>query len=156
VREEIITTIALVIAAIMGYLTYKKRMGGMTKNQKFIANAKQAGNYTIGQYDDSVLQFGNRESTNLYRRSDRMKVRYKYRVKGVDYYKTLFFQDPGKISIDYPYNITVYYDPQNPKKAVCPEEATKKQQLESGCLASMGITLLTLFVVFHVLKFFLD
>lgn len=151
-NDEIIAGIALVIAGIVGFLTYKKKVGGMSKKQKFIEKAKRAGHYTVGEYEDSKIQFGNRDSADIYMKSNALKVKYKYRVNGIAYYKQLTFQDPGKVSIDYPASITVYYDPQNPKKAVCHEEATKSKQRESGCLVTIGITILTLFAVFHILR----
>lgn len=150
--EEMITGIALVIAGVVGFTTYKSKIGGMTKNQKFIEKAKKAGHYTVGEYEDSTVHLGNYNSSDVYMRSKSLKVKYKYQVNGLTYYKHMTFQSPGKVSVDFPVSVTVYYDPQNPQKAICPEEATKTQQRKSGCLASIGIALLTLFVVFHILR----
>ena len=151
--EEIITSIALIIAGIVGFSNYKKKIGGATEKQRFIENAKRAGHYTVGEYADSKVQLGNYNSSDVYMRSKTLKVKYKYQVNGVSYYKQLTFQDPGKVSVDFPVSVTVYFDPSNPKKAVCPEEATKTQQRRSGCLVTIGVTILTLAVSFYILKF---
>lgn len=153
--DEIIVGIALAIAGIVGFFTYRRKVGGQTKKQRFIENAKRAGHYTEGEYVDSKVLLGNRESSNLYLKNKTLKVKYEYWVNGVRYLKTLTFQDPGKVSIDFPVSVTVYYDPNNPRKAVCPEEATKTQQLRSGCLVTIGATILALAMSFHILRFLL-
>ena len=96
-RDEVIVFIALVIAGIVGFLLYKRRVGGMSRKQRFIDNAKREGNYTTGEYVDSKVQLGSPDSADLYLRSNTLKVRYMYHVDGIPYYKTLTFQDPGKV-----------------------------------------------------------
>jgi hypothetical protein len=150
--EEIITAIALAIAAVVGFFTYKFRMQGQTKNQKFIEKAKRTGHYTVGEYADSKLQLGVEDSNNARMRNKVLHVRYKYRVNHIEYYKKLSFQSIGMVSPDFPIRVTVYYDPRNPKKAVCPEEATKSQQRQSGCLMTILVTVATLFCAFHILN----
>lgn len=151
-REEIITYISLIVAGIVGFFAYKRRVGGANRRHRFIENAKRTGCYTVGECVDSKLQFGNPDSSSLHMRSNSLKVKYKYQVDGISYYKSMTFQDPGKVCIDFPISVTVYYDRNNPKKAICPEEATKAQQLRSSCLGSMGLAILALIVTFYLLR----
>jgi hypothetical protein len=153
--EEMITAVALLIACAVGFYTYKLRMGGQTKNQKFIDKAKKSGHYVVGEYADSKLQLGVEDSNNARMRNKVLHVRYKYQVNGIEYYKKLAFQSIGMVSVDFPIRVTVYYDPKNPKKAVCPEEATKAQQRQSGCLVTIVVTVATLFCAFHLLNYLL-
>lgn len=126
--EELLTGLALMVAGVVAYLSRNIKLGSVANRAKFIEKAKAAGNYTIGKYVDSKRLLGNRESSNLVYRSDTLKVKYCYQVNGIEYFKNLQFQSPGKIFIDFPVDVTVYYDPKNPKKAVCPNEATKSMQ----------------------------
>ena len=123
-----------------------------TGKQRFIEKAKAAGNCTRGEYEDSEVSLGVADSNNSHFRNDTLIVKYRYTVDGLVYHKALPFQSPGRASIDFPSSVEVYYDPQNPKKAFCPEEATQAHQRRSGCLLSIGGTFIFLFLSFHLLR----
>ena len=151
--EELYTAIALGVAITVGTITYKRCRNNGTRKNKFIEQAKLGGYYTTGEYVDSKVLLGNPESSDIYLKSKSLKCKYKYQVNGVTYYKYMTFQSPGKVSVDFPVSTTVYYNPNNPKKAVCPEEATNSHRLRYAGLSSIVIAFLTLFCVFHILRF---
>lgn len=153
--EEIIMSIALIIAGIVGFVTYKKKIGGKTKKQKFIEKAARAGHFTTGHYESSKVILGAEGSSNVKYREDKLKVKYKYEINGIAYYKSMIFQSTGRVGTNFPSEVKVYYDPSNPKNAVCPEEATKAKQVRSGCFVTIGVTILTLAVSFYILRFLL-
>ena len=149
--DEFLTGIALIIAIIVGVFKYKKN--GNSKKEKFIENAKKTGCYTTGVCVDTKLYWGNPDSSDPRFRHESIKVKYKYTINGIDYYKRMEFQSIGKVAIDYPSQVTVYYDSHKPKKAVCPEETTVAKRIEGGCLSAIFVACLTLFCVFHILRF---
>lgn len=151
--DEILTAIAMVLTAVFGVFFYKYLKNRKTRNEKFIEKAKAQGSCTEGHCVDSRLSFGAEESKSERFRYNSLKVKYRYTVNGIVYHKSLTFQSPGTACIDYPAKILVYYDPRNPRKAVCPEEATWEQKRETGCLICLIGTFLFLFVSFHLLRF---
>ena len=150
--ERVIMGISLAITGIISYFVYGRQKTKKTKNQHFIEKAASGGYCTVGTYDSSKVIRGIRDSDNSVERSDTVKVKYRYEVNGITYYKQLTFLKEGRISVDSPLEIKVYYDPANPKKAVCPQEATKAMQVRSGCMTTMVITVITLVVVRGVLR----
>lgn len=151
-EDYVIMGISLVITGIISYFVYGRQKNKKTKNQLFIEKAASGGYCTVGVYVSSKVIRGIRESSNSVERSDTVKVKYRYVVNGITYYKQLTFLKEGRISVDSPLEIKVYYDPENPKKAVCPQEATRGMQVRSGCMTTMVITIITLTVVFNVLR----
>lgn len=144
--------VVAVFAAIMlaGYIRlFFKRTTG---KEKFIEKAKSAGHYTAGTIRKSKRSYGNDDSNNSYFRNDRIKVTYGYKVNGKEYQKRLLFQSPGCVSIDYPYEITVYFDPKNPAKAVCKEEISADRS--GGCLGTFLLDLIFCALLYHLLKIF--
>ena len=75
-RDEIVVFIAAVVAGIIGLLTYKRRVGGLSRKQRFIGKAKREGNYTIGECVDSKVQLGTPDSADLYLRSNILRLKY--------------------------------------------------------------------------------
>lgn len=53
-----------------------------------------------------------------------MKCIYEYRVNGISYKKKLIFRSQGTVSIRYPYEITIYYNPRHPSRGVCKERCS--------------------------------
>lgn len=156
VQQELYVVIAMVIAAFVGRKYYTNRVkNGKSKKQKFIENAKRNGNITVGEAVDVKIVLADRESSNPRMRSESRKVKYSYKVNGIEYFKHMTFQNVGRVSADYPFRVTVYYDPRNPKNAVCPEETSPANTRQNGCLVTIGITILTTFVVFHFLRILL-
>lgn len=151
-EDYIIMGISLVITGIVSLFTYNRLKNKQTKNQKFIEKATRAGCYTSGHYETSKVILGVEGSSNVKYREDKLKVKYKYMVNGISYYKHVTFQSTGRVGTDFPVEIKVYYDPHNPKKAICPQEATKAMQVRSGCMTTIVITIITLIVVFNLLR----
>lgn len=85
-----------------------------------------------------------------------MVIKYKYTVNGKDYFKKITFQSLGKVTIDYPTEVAIYYDSNNPGKSVSELEISRVNKLRSGCLGTVGKAILTLAVVFYVLKIVLS
>ena len=124
-----------------------------TRKQKFIEKAKTAGNYTQGEYLKSKWRPGIRESHNISDRNPIQKVWYRYRVDGKEYTKHMTFQSIGTVSIEYPMSVTVYYDPRNPRRAYCPEEASEADRRTVRGLLCTAVIVLFLFGSFHLLRF---
>ena len=147
--EELRLAIALICGLIILSIGYIKLfLKGRSRKQRFIENAKAKGNYTTGKLIDSKLRLGNDESRNESFRYDRMKVTYEYFVNGVSYKKKMVFQSPGMVAVNYPYTVTVYYNPKNPAKGICKEEA----QRNAGCLGTIVLAALTFIVIYNFLK----
>ena len=151
--DEAIMAAALVLTAFFGRFLYKHQKDRKTGKQRFIEKAKAAGNCTEGEYEDAKVHLGVDGSDNSHFRSDTLVVKYRYTVDGRVYRKSMPFQSPGKAGIDFPSYVQVYYDPRDPKKAVCPEEATWAHQHRSGCLVSIAGTLLFLGASFYLLRY---
>lgn len=153
--DKIIAAIALVVGGFVGFTAYRGLSKKKSKKRIFIENAKKAGHYTEGKVEKTKVYPGILDSKNPRLRDDSLEATYKYSVNGVDYYKSIMFQSPGRIGTDYPLSITVYYKPENPKKAVCLEEAHTSRDIESGCLKTIAITILTMFATFHIIRILL-
>lgn len=152
--EEVIVVIALVVAAIVARINYVQKVsGGKTKKQKLVDKAKAAGTVTVGHCVDSRLNFGDRGNSDADLANDSVVVKYIYTVNGRDYYKTMQYRNNGSLRKDHPINVYIYYDAGNPKKAVCQEEVTAMANVRSGCLTTIGTFIVTLFCVFHLLRF---
>lgn len=152
---EMIGVIAIAAATATSML-YKKKFNkkGSKKNQ-FIESAKKKGCVTQGVAVSSKFQAGIRGHSNPTLRADSRTVKYEYRVDGKVYHKEMTFQSPGLTHVRYPDAVTVYYDRSNPRKAICPEEATKAQEVRAGGLGTIAVFIATLFVVINLLKIFL-
>jgi len=153
-NEELVTCIGFVIAVALGILSFFWRLKAPTRKQRFAEKAKNSGNFTEAECVDVKHYTGNgHRDSKASVRSDLLRVKYRYRVKGVDYYKKYSFQSPGKVSIDYPYCITVYYNPRRPKRIVSSLDVSPSDQMRMGCLVAMVVTFLSLFVIVHIVDF---
>ena len=151
--EEIRSTIALIVGAIVLVLCYVKLfLKGSSLNQNYIERAKAHGWFTTATLIDSKLRLGNDESGNAYFKNDRMKCTYEYRVNGIPYKKKIEFQSPGMVAVKFPYTITVYYDPKNPSKSVCREEASQGSQRTMGCLGTIVFSAIAFVIIYNLLN----
>lgn len=152
--EELIVVFSLIVAGIVCRKYYVNCVkNGKSRKQKFIEKAKINGNFTSGKFVDVKIILADRDSSNPRMRSESRKVKYSYVVNGVEYFKYMTFQNVGRVSVDYPFDVTVYYNPNNPKNAVCPEEATNAIHMQNGCLVTIFIFCLITFCLFHFLRF---
>ena len=151
--DELIALVALIAGGFVAVSTYRRVRHGKSRKRKFIDKAKIAGNCVIGQYESSTVLLGDVDSDNWRHRKSSLRVKYKYVVNGKSYYKKLTFQSLGRAGTDFPNEVEVYYDANNPKKAVCPEEAPSEERIQTGCLSAIAATGLTIFAVIHILRF---
>lgn len=151
--EEIRGAIALVAGAIVLVLCYVKLfLRGRSFKQKFIEKAKAKGYFTKAALIDNKIRYGVSDSDNENFKNESMKCTYEYWVNGVSYKKKLTFHSPGLVAVKYPYSITVYYDPSNPSKSVCAEEASQGAQRTIGCLGMIVFAVITFIVIYNLLK----
>lgn len=150
--ENIITLAAVIIAAFVSRMVFKMKMGGQTKKERFISNAKRRGNVAQGICVDAKFMRGDIESSSVSMREHSMRCKYEYYVNGVAYYKIMTFQSIGMAVTDYPNEVEVYYDAANPKKAVCPEEATELNHRRSGCYTTIAVFAVVYFAVHLILN----
>lgn len=151
-KLEVITIISLAISITVGILSNKLLMGSKRGKHKFLEEAKKKGNVVQGILAGTKLLLGNEDSKNVRLKNDRIRATYHYTVKGKTYKKVMIFQSWGRVLPDYPASVQVYYNPSNPKKAVCPEEATESGRRQSGCLLSIVIGFVTMVIVFNVIN----
>lgn len=146
-KSVIVATIFFSIL-LAGYirLFFKRK----TRKDKFIEKAKAAGHCATGIVVKNKIAFGNDESGNSYFRNDRMKVVYEYKVGGKAYRKKLVFQSPGMVSVQYPYQIDVYYNPKNPAKGVCKEEISEDRS--GSCLGTILLAVVSCVILCQLLK----
>lgn len=153
--QEMMAAVALAVGIAVAIPTYRWARKKKTKSQKRLEKNKKAGRCAIGEYHSSKVLPGDLRSNDARMRHDSLLVKYKYTVNGMDYYKTMIFQSQGRIGTDFPKRVEVYYDAGNPKKAVCPEEAHPSTQIQSGCLTTIAITFIAMFLCFQIMRILL-
>lgn len=150
--KDIAITIAMVIGmAVFIYSFVFLFLKGTSRKQRFIAKAKERGDYTKGKYVKTKIYSGDLTSSDLSQRSDVYEVTYEYIVNGKTYEKTMCFQNPGVVGGDYPYEVIVYYDARNPQKSVCPQEASRAEQQKGGCLTTIVVTIISIEIIYQLL-----
>lgn len=156
------------IALVCGFIVFiysfiRLFIYGKTQKQRFIEKAKEKGWVTEGIFVDFKRRTYTRRSRgrNRYRRKrygykryryDILTVKYEYFVNGKSYYKKLKFQIRKWDRAEFPHKVKVYFDPKNPKKAVCPQQATEAHQKENGCLLTILFTIATIKIVYELIK----
>lgn len=151
--DKIIALLSLCVSVPMAVGYYKKVMGGNARQDRFIDKAKQNGCVTTGVCVDTEYLPGDINGDNLTERSAMMKVKYEYRVDGMKYYKYLRFQDIGCDLLDYPEQITIFYDKRNPRKTLSRMEFSASSRKQSGCLGAIGIWFVITAILTNILKF---
>lgn len=150
-------SMAMNVALIVGLIVFVYNfvfvfLKGTSKKQKFIEKAKKQGNYTTGRQCKVKVYKGDITSNDENIRSDTFEVTYEYTVGGKIYKKKLCFNNPGVVGSNHPYEVTLYYDEKNPGKAVCPQEASRLAQRQSGCFTTLVVTVITIELIYQVLK----
>lgn len=112
--KEVIAVIAGAAVLIAGYI--KLFFPERSHKYKFIKKAEAKEYYKTATLIDSIRICGNPEAKSSYNKYDRMKCIYEYKVNGVSYKKKLIFRSQGTVSIRYPYEITIYYNPRHPSR----------------------------------------
>ena len=144
--KEVIPVIAGVAVLIAGYI--RLFFPNRSYKYKFIKKAEAKGHYKTATLIDSISICGNPEAKSSYHRYDRMKCIYEYKVNGVSYKKKLVFRSQGTISWDYPYTITVYYNPRHPSRGVCKEDVSPT----AGCFLTIVLAGITIKVMYELLN----
>lgn len=150
--DELIALLSLGISLPVSIGYYKKVMGGNSKQDKFVEKAKRSGCVATGVSVDTEYLPGDINGKNLAERSPMVRVKYEYRVDGVAYHKYMNFQKPGHSLIDYPEQVTVYYDRNNPRKTISPEEFSAANRKQSGCLGAVGIWFVLMLILINGLR----
>lgn len=94
---------------------------------------------------------GDSSSGNDAYRFNTTSIKYKYTVSGKDYFIGLDFLEKSSISSQHPSQIRVYYNPQNPQKALC-KESVGDVPKASGYYKCIFVTILTIIIVNQLLK----
>lgn len=141
------------IIAITGIvITIVRAASGKSKKEKFIENAKQNGCFTKAKAVFNKHHFGNDGHNSAAYGKDREIVVYEYTVNGKKYTKKIIYEHSGTSS-DYPYEITVYYNPKNPKKIVREGEVTKNSKAQVGCFTTIFVTILAMKGIVELLEY---
>lgn len=128
---------------------------GTSRKQKFIQRARKQGNVTTGYFKGHKFRGGSTsERLNPTLGDDQYTVTYTYRVNNKDYEKVLIFTS-ASIDFKIPKEIRVYYDSENPEKAVCPEEASQNAQRRHGCFMTILATFVAINIAFRFFEWIL-
>ncbi len=145
--------IRLVIAGLCGLAVFilsfsKKLFKDRSYKRRFINKAKERKSFVTAHLSSAKFLSGLHESDNIELERRRKKCCYEYVVHGKTYKKNLVFFSGGRISINYPYEIVVYYDPKRPSKCYCEEEMERS----TGCLGSSIAALIVFLLVNKLLS----
>lgn len=153
--EEMINLIPGIVGILVFIFCYFRLiLFGKSRKQKFVEKAKENGNFVEGVFVDFRISRGSHESKNDAFGEDDYIVKYEYCVDGMKYYKKLRFNSGGSMTKCYPSKIMVYYNPNNPKKAIAGNEATAVQQKKSGCLTSFVVTGIVVWSLIRLIRLF--
>lgn len=147
----------IAIASICGfivflYLLITRVIQNKNKKTKLIELAKQNNCIVKGRcVETKRIQGTNNFDDPIHIREESMKVKYEYIVNNIKYYKKIKFQSIGSTSAKYPYEITIYYNKNNPKKCVSNHDSNTRG---TGCLLTIVMTLLTFCLALNILKLF--
>ena len=147
--EEMKTIVSVAIGILIAVFFNRKFYKGGTKREKFIEEAKAKGNVVRAKCVKSRRNLPVESSDNDVYRYEGRTVTYEYVINGKKYSKRLFFQSPGKVSVDYPYEISVYYSEKNPRKAYAREEMNEKRR---GCLLTLIVFIVSVAVILNLIK----
>ena len=78
-------------------------------------------------------------------------VSYEYLVNDKQYIRKIRFRDNG-IIIDYPEEITIYYNSNNPAKSIADIEISKEKRKQTGCYFCVVVPIVIVVLIFNLLK----
>ena len=153
--EEMINLIPGIAGILVFIFCYFRLiLFGKSRKQKFVEKAKENGNFVEGVFVDVKISRGSNDISSEKFGNDIYVVKYEYCVDGAKYLKKLRFNTGGSMTESYPAKIMVYYNPNNPKKAIAGNEATAVQQKKSGCLTSFVVTGIVVWSLIRLLRLF--
>ena len=144
--EYIIYTITGIVAVVVGRLCYVRIYKcGKSRKQRRAERWRDQGGVAQGtMFDVDLLRAGDPSLEGEDLQEDLYRVKYHYSVHGTTYTVSLRFLS------DYPRRVTVYYDPENPEKHVAANEITEAARRRRGCLISILLTLLSMWLCIHL------
>ena len=144
--KDIRITIAFICGAIVfAWLFFFVFIKGKTRGNRLMAKAKQSGCITTG----TVIKNDYREFTGPEGRYRSEIVTYEYFVDGKRFKKKITYTDTG-IVINYPNQVEIFYDKNNPSKSFADVELGQNKQKQTGCYISIPIIVIIL--IYNLLK----
>ena len=146
--KDIRITIAFICGAIVfAWLFFFVFIKGKTRGNRLIAKAKQSGCITTG----TVIKNDYREFTGPEGRYRSEIVTYEYFVDGKRLKKKTTYTDTG-IVINYPNQVEIFYDKNNPSKSFADVELGQNKQKQTGCYISIVIPIIVIILIYNLLK----
>lgn len=146
--DDLRITIALVCGALLFvFLFVSVFLKGKTKGNRLMNNAKKNGCSTVGR----AVKNDYRRFTGPEGRYRSEIVTYEYFVEGKRFEKKITFSDPGVV-INYPNQVEIFYDKNNPAKAYADVELTKNKQKQTGCYIAIVIPIIAIILIYNLLK----
>lgn len=146
-KAKIVVIISFFVAIL---LFLKLCVFGYSKKRKFIQKAYRNRNYTKAYIVNNNIYTGmhTMRSANNF---PSFKAKYEYIVNGEKYYKTFNFRAKSGISAGPPNSINIYFDRDNPSKAVS-EVEVRNGPRTSGCFTTIIIVIVFSIVFYNVWK----
>ena len=135
--------VSLIVAII--YSIYFFKVGSSKK--RLIEKAKKRGNVVKATCIKTKRVYSYASPDDDPNRYEDLKVIYEYTVKGKKYRKKLYYSNDG-VSINFPYEITLYYDALNPRRAYCQGELN---EVGVGCFFTFLVFSITCFILVRII-----
>ncbi len=146
--DDLRITIALICGvAIFVFLFFFVFLKGKTKGNQLMLKAQKNGSTTIGK----AVKNDYRRFTGPEGRYRSEIVTYEYFVDGKRYEKKITFSDTG-IVINYPDQVEIFYDKNNPYKSCADVELSQDKQKQTGCYIAIVIPIVAIIFIYNLLK----
>ncbi len=148
-KAKIVVIISFFVAVL---LFLKLCVFGYSGKRKFIQRAYQKGNYTKAYIVNNNIYTG----IHMMRKANNFpsyKAKYEYAVNGKKYYKTYNLRAKSGISSGPPNSINIYFDKNNPSKAIS-EVEIKNGPKASGCFTTIIIVVAFSIALYNIWKLF--
>lgn len=121
---------------------------GHTQGNRLMRKAKETGSVVTG----NAVKHSYRSHGYLGKFVTEI-VTYEYVVDNRKYKRKIEFSSTG-IVVNYPLEVTIYYDKHNPNKARADVEVQPESQHQTGCYIAIVVPIIAVIVVYNLLKFF--
>lgn len=121
---------------------------GYTKSGRLMKKAKENGCVATG----TMIKHSYRQNGHQGKYPSEI-VTYEYEVDGKKYRRKVEFVSYGVV-VDYPLELTIYYDKYNPSRARADVETKPELQHQTGCYIAIFVLIITIIVIYNLLKFF--
>ena len=145
-EEDIFYTITSIVCITVGLLCYKHiYKKWKPRKQRRAERWRDQGGVAQGTiFDVDLLRAGDPSLEGEDLQEDLYRAHYHYIVHGTTYTVSLRFLS------DYPRKITVFYDPEKPEDHIAANEITEAARRRRGCLISILLTLLSMWLCIHL------